>query len=117
VLPYEEYRVSQPNVRARFSALVGLLGVALAPGAIYLSMRLEQVSLIMSVIAIAAGCTIFGFSALLLAKRARLRRSISLGRMDGARLAGLGRLLGTISLALGLGACVALAVYAVMVSR
>jgi hypothetical protein len=37
--------------------------------------------------------------------------------MSGAKLAGLGRLLGTLSLSFGLAACVALAVYAVMNSR
>ncbi|MGD0272380.1 MAG: hypothetical protein ABSB96_01395 [Gaiellaceae bacterium] len=117
MLPYEDYRTNQANVRARLAALTGLIGVVLAPAAIVLSMRLVEVTLIMAVIAIAAGCSVFGILALVLAKRARLRRSISLGRMGGAKLAGLGRLLGTLALSLGLAACVALAVYAIMTSR
>ena len=117
MLPYDDYRTNQSNVRARLAALTGLIGIALAPAAIVLSMRMAKVTLIMAVIAIAAGCSLFGILALLLAKRARLRRSISLGRMGGAKLAGLGRLLGTLALSLGLAACVALVVYAIMTSR
>jgi hypothetical protein len=37
--------------------------------------------------------------------------------MGGAKLAGLGRLLGMLALSFGLAACVALAVYAIMTSR
>jgi hypothetical protein len=114
VLPYDDYRTSQSNVRARLAALTGLIGFFLAPAAIVLSMRMAKVTLIMAVIAIAA---VFGILALALAKRARLRRSISLGRMGGAKLAGLGRLLGMLALSFGLAACVALSVYAIMTSR
>ena len=114
---FDDYRKSESNVRARLAALTGLIGVALAPAAIVLSMRLVEVTLVMAVIAIAAGCSVFGILALALAKRARLRRSISLGRMGGAKLAGLGRLLGMLALSFGLAACVALSVYAIMTSR
>ena len=117
MLPYEDSRASESNVRAHFAALAGLIGVTLAPAAIVLSLRMVAVTLIMAVIAIAAGCSLFGILALFLAKRARLRRSISLGRMGGAKLAGFARLLGTLALSLGLAACVALAVYAIMTSR
>ena len=113
---YDDH-ASGPNVRARLAVLTGLIGVGLAPAAIVLSMKSVTVTLIMAVIAIAAGCSLFGILALVLARRVRLRRSISLGRMGGARLTGLGRLLGTLSLSLGLAACVALGVYAVMTSR
>jgi hypothetical protein len=114
---FDDYRKSESNVRARLAALTGLIGVALAPAAIVLSMKSVTVTLIMAVIAVAAGSSLFGILTLALAKRARLRRSVSLGRMGGARLAGLGRVLGMLSLSLGLAACVALAVYAVMTSR
>jgi len=114
---YDDYQANEPNVRARLAVLTGLAGVALAPAAIVLSMKSVAVTLIMAVIAIAGGCSVFGILALALAKRACLRRSISLGRMGGAKLAGLGRLLGTLSLSLGLAACVALGVYVVMTSR
>jgi hypothetical protein len=114
VLPYDDYETTQGNVRARLSALAGLLGVIMAPAAIVISMKLTEVTLIMAVIAIAAVCTVFGAVALLLAKRARRRRSVSLGRMGGAKLAALGRFLGTLTFGLGLAACVALIVYSVM---
>jgi hypothetical protein len=117
VTSYENYRAKQGNVRARLSALTGLVGVALAPAAIVLSMRLSSVTLVMSVVGIAAGCTILGFLALLLARKARLRRAVSLGRMGGAGQAALGRFLGTISFGIGLGACISLVVFVLMASR
>jgi hypothetical protein len=117
VQPYGDYRGSEPNAPAMLSALTGAIGVALAPGAIELSMRSSRVTLIVAVIAIAAGCTPLGAAALWLAKRARISRSISLGRIGGAKLGGLGRLLGIFALSLGLSAFVTLAVYAVLSSR
>ncbi|MGD0165766.1 MAG: hypothetical protein ABSC51_00545 [Gaiellaceae bacterium] len=114
---YEGSRANRPNVRARLSALVGLIGVALAPAAVITSMRSVTVTLLMAVIAIAAGCTVFGFIAIVLAKKAHLRRSVSLGRMGGSRQAAFGRATGIIALALGVSACIALAVYAVLASR
>ncbi len=116
MLPYDDYE-KQPNIRARLSALVGVLGVALAPAAILLQMRLAAVTLLMAVGVIAVGCTVFGFFALLLAKRARLRRVVSLERIGGAKQTALGRLLGTLALAIGLGACISLAVYALLATR
>jgi hypothetical protein len=116
VLPYDDYE-KQPNGRARFSLLVGLLGAALAPAAILVHLRVSQVTLLMAVGGIAAGCTILGFIALFLAKRARLRRIVSLERMGGAKQAALGRLLGTLVLGIGLGACISLGVYALLSSR
>jgi hypothetical protein len=116
VLPYDDYQ-KQPNVSARLSALIGLLGIALAPAAILLHMRLGAVTLLMAVGGIAAGCTIFGVVALLLTRRARLRRVVSLERIGGAKQAVFGRLLGTLALAIGLGACISLAVYALLASR
>lgn len=116
MLPYDDYQ-KQPNVLARLSALVGLFGAALAPAAILLHMRLASVTLLVAVGGIAAGCTVFGFIAILLAKRARLRRVVSLERIGGAKQAALGRLLGTLALAIGLGACISLAIYALLASR
>lgn len=116
MLPYDDYQ-KQPNMRARLSALIGLLGAALAPVVVLLHMRLAAVTLLMAVGGIAAGCTILGFIALLLARRARLRRVVSLDRIGGAKQAAFGRLLGTLALAIGLGACISLAVYALLASR
>ena len=116
MLPYDDYE-KQPNVRARFSLLVGLLGAVLAPAAILLHVRVAEITLLIAVGGIAAGCTVLGFSALFLAKRARLRRVVSLERMGGAKQAALGRLLGTLVLGIGLGACISLGVYALLASR
>ena len=116
MLPYDDYE-KQPNVRARLSALVGLFGVALPPAAVALHMHLAEVSLLRAVGGVAAGCTFFGFVSLLLARRARLRRVVSLDRIGGAKQAALGRLLGTLALAIGLGACISLGVYVLLASR
>lgn len=116
MLPYDDYE-KQPNVRARLSALFGLLGVALPPAAIVLHMRLTEVTLLRAVGGVAAGCTVFGFVALLLAKRARLRRVVSLERIGGAKQAAIGRLFGMLALAIGLGAGISLAVYALLATR
>jgi hypothetical protein len=116
VLPYDDYE-KQPNVRARFSLLVGLLGAVFAPAAILLHIRLAEISLLMAVGGIAAGCTVMGFIALFLARKARLRRVVSLERIGGAKQAALGRLLGTLALGIGLGACISLGVYALLASR
>lgn len=113
MLPYDDYE-KQRNVRARFSLLFGLLGIALAPTALFVHLRVSAVTLPMAVGAIAGACTILGFLALSLAKRARLRRRISLDRMGGAKQAALGRLLGKLALGIGLGACIALAVFALL---
>jgi uncharacterized membrane protein len=116
VLPYDDYQ-KQPNVRARLAALIGLLGVAFAPAVIVLHIHLARVTLLMATAGIATGCTIFGFIALFLARRARLRRVVSLERIGGAKQAAFGRLTGTLALSIGLGACISLAVYALLASR
>jgi hypothetical protein len=116
VLPYDDYK-KQPNVRARLSALFGLLGAVLPPAAYVLHRRLAEVTLLRAVGGVAAGCTIFGFVALLLARNARLRRVVSLERIGGAKQTVFGRLLGTLVLAIGLGACISLAVYALLATR
>jgi hypothetical protein len=113
VLPYDDY-TKQRNVRARFSLLVALLGALLAPAAILVHTRVSEITLPMAVGGIAAGCTILGFIARVLAKRARLRRVVSLERMGGAGQAAFGRLLGTLVLGVGLGACISLGVYALL---
>lgn len=110
MLPYDDYE-KQRNVRARFSLLFGLLGAAFAPAAILVHLRVPKITLPMAVGGIAAGCTVLGFIALSLAKRARLRRRVSLERMGGAKQAALGRLLGKLVLGIGLGACISLGVY------
>jgi len=115
VLPYDDYE-KQRNVRARFSLLVGLLGALFAPAAIFAHIRLAEVTLPMAVGGIAVVCTVLGLTARILAKRARLRRVVSLERMGGAGQAALGRLLGTLVLGIGLGACISLGVYALLVN-
>jgi hypothetical protein len=116
VLPYDEYE-KLPNHRARFSLLAALLGLVVAPAAILLHLRLSSVTLIMAVAGMAVGCTIFGLIALYLARKARLRRVVSLERIGGAKQTALGRVLGRLVLGIGLGAGIALGVYALLATR
>jgi len=116
VLPYDEYE-KLPNHRARFSLLAALLGLVLAPAAILLHLRFTSVTLIMAVAGMAVGCTIFGLIALYLARKARLRRVVSLERIGGAKQAALGRVLGKLVLGIGLAAGIALGVYALLATR
>ncbi|HEY4977227.1 MAG TPA: hypothetical protein VII05_07775 [Gaiellaceae bacterium] len=116
MLPYDEYE-KLPNHRARFSFFFALLGLVMAPAAFVLHLRLSAVTLIMAVGGMAVGCTIFGLIALYLARKARLRRVVSLERMGGAKQAALGRILGKLVLGIGLGAGIALGVYALLATR
>jgi hypothetical protein len=110
VVTYRAENDREASGGARLSFLLGALGILLAPAAIVLSDYSERVTLVMSVAAVAVSSTGFGLVALSLARKARLRREISLGRAGGRRAAALGRTLGTLALAIGLTACVALAV-------
>lgn len=99
------------NRSAGLSALLGLLGIALAPAAVVVSKRSALVTLVEAVIAIAAGCSVLGVSTLLLARRGKVKSAVSLGRKSGRRLATIGRVLGTLTLSVGLAACIAMAIY------
>jgi DNA-binding transcriptional regulator LsrR (DeoR family) len=97
------------------SILLGALGLAFGPGAVEASQRLSEITLRDAVIGIAAGSTMFGVLSLYLSRRARLRHVRTLGRSGGRGAALAGRILGTLALALGVGAGIALLVYALLV--
>ncbi len=99
------------------SIVLGALGLALGPGAVEASRRLSQVTLRDAVIAIAAGSTVLGLLSLLLSRHARIRYEWTLGRGGGRGAALAGRIVGTLALALGVGACIALGVYWLLVYR
>ncbi len=99
------------------SIVLGVLGLALGPGAVEASRRLSELSLRDAVIGIAAGSTILGALSLYLSRQARLRHLRTLGRSGGRGAALAGRILGTLATALGIGAGIALLVYAVLVYK
>jgi hypothetical protein len=93
--------------------LVALLALAVPPAAFVAARRLEHATLLQ-----ATGATfasgLLGALAMLLARRAFRNIERTLGRLGGEGAARVGRLLGAISLCLGLTAGVSLGVYALL---
>ena len=101
------------NDAARGSVLLALLGLAVPPVAFAAARRLDQVSLLQATGATCASA-VLGLAAVLLACRGLRNIDRTLGRLGGEGTARVGRLLGTISLLLGLTAGIALGVYALL---
>jgi hypothetical protein len=102
-----------PNHAARASVVLALLGVALPVGAYAAAHQLQKVSLVQATIA-SCGSVVLGGAAVLLARRGLRTVERTLGRAGGEGAARVGRLLGLISLCIGLAAGIALGVYAVL---
>jgi hypothetical protein len=112
---YESDNRGEGNVRARLSVVLGLSGVAVVPASLVFANRMAEVKLLYAVGLVAAGSTLLGALALFFARRGRMRSSVTLGRIGGRKTSAVGRFLGTLSLAAGASACIALAVYGLMV--
>jgi peptidoglycan/LPS O-acetylase OafA/YrhL len=93
--------------------LLALLALAIPPIAFVAARRFEQATLLQATAA-TCGSGLLGGAAVLLGRRGRRNIDRTLGRLGGARAARAGRLLGAISLCLGLTAGVALGVYALL---
>jgi len=101
------------NDAARGSVACALLGLLL-PVAGYLAARqLKDVTIVQGTEA-TCGSALLGLLALLLARNAQLRIERTLGRAGGAGLARAGKLLGLLSLCVGLTAALALGFYALL---
>jgi hypothetical protein len=98
------------NVRAGASVLVGLLAIAVVPGAIVAAEVLQRFELLDAGFAIPIAF-VLSIAALLLARGARQRVERTLGRVGGRRLAFLGKALGLLALALACSAAIAVASY------
>jgi hypothetical protein len=85
------------NPRAWWSLVCGILSLAAIPVGIVLARELEQVTLVDSSGSVLVGA-LFGWAAIVLARRARERIQITLGRAGGGRAAAVGRLLGILGL-------------------
>jgi hypothetical protein len=101
------------NDAARGSVLVALLGLAVPPVAFVVARRFDEATLLQATGATFASGLLGGL-AVLLARRGRRNIDRTIGRLGGEGPARVGRLLGMISLCLGLTAGVALGVYGLL---
>jgi hypothetical protein len=105
----------QGRLSAAFSVLVGLLGVAAIPAAIFAAEWRRDIALIEAAAAIPAAA-VFGLAALWLSRRARRRAKLTVaGR--GSATARVGRTLGLLALLLAGTAALALGWYALLTWR
>jgi len=101
------------NPRATWSVVCGLASLAAVPAGVVLARETRAVTLVNSSGSIVVA-VLLGFSAILLARRARERLQITLGRASGAGAARLGRVLGILGLLVGLTAALALGFYGLL---
>ncbi len=93
--------------------LVGLGAVAVLPAAVAVAEVSRHVRLVYAVAAVALAGPL-GVAAVVLARRARRRSQVTLGRVGGERLAGAGLVLGFVGLYIGLTAALALGFYGLL---
>jgi peptidoglycan/LPS O-acetylase OafA/YrhL len=101
------------NDAARGSVVLALLGFVLPVLAFAAARKLQDVTIVQATAA-TCGSALLGGAAVLLARRGLRNIERTLGRVGGEGSARVGRLLGVISLCIGLSAGIALAVYAVL---
>ncbi len=101
------------NDAARGSVVLALLGLALPVLAFVAARKLQGVTIVQATGA-TCGSAMLGGAAVLLARRGLRNIERTIGRLGGEGAARVGRLLCLISLAIGLSAGIALAVYAVL---
>jgi hypothetical protein len=89
------------------------VGLAIPPIGFIAARRLDEVSLVQATTATCASA-VLGLAAVLLARRGFRNIERTLGRIGGEGTARVGRLLGTISLILGLTAALALGFYGLL---
>jgi hypothetical protein len=94
--------------------LVALLALAAIPGALEAARQLHSVTMPQAVGGAAVACTLLGFVALTLARRARREAEWRLGGLGGESTARVGQLLGAVALCAGLTAGLTLALFGVL---
>jgi hypothetical protein len=92
---------------------VGALAVVAVPAAIVVAELSDPLELLHAAVAIPVAA-VAGAAAIVLARRARAQVQLTLGRIGGQRLAGLGRALGLAGLWIAVTATLAVAVYGVL---
>jgi hypothetical protein len=98
------------NGRAWASLLAGLVAAAALPGAIAVSQELRTFKLLNAFAAIPVAA-LFGWIAIRLARGARARVELTLGRARGRAIARFGRLLGLVGVYLAVTGLLTVAVY------
>jgi hypothetical protein len=93
--------------------LLGLVAVATLPAAILLAERWERITLLESSVAIVPAF-LLGLATVFLGRRSRRSIDRTLGRVRGYKLAGVGRLLGYLTLYMALTASISVATYYVL---
>jgi hypothetical protein len=108
-------RSSSParNDAARTSVVLGLVGLAIPFVGFAAARELARVSLVQATAA-SCGSAALGLAAVVLARKARRTSERTLGRVGGEGAARAGRILGLISLCLGLTALLALGFYGLL---
>jgi hypothetical protein len=101
------------NDAARGSVVLALVSLVVPVLAFAAARKLQDVTIVQATAA-TCGSALLGGAAVLLARRGLRNIERTLGRVGGEGSARVGRLLGVISLCIGLSAGIALAVYAVL---
>ena len=101
------------NPRATWSVVCGLLSLAAVPAGIVLARETRLVTLVNSSGSIVVA-VLLGFSAIVLARRAREHVQITLGRAGGERAARIGRAVGILGVLVGVTAALALGFYGLL---
>jgi len=101
------------NDAARASVACALLGLLLPVAGYVAARQLKDVTIVQGTEA-TCGSALLGLLAILLARRAQFTTERTLGRIGGARLTRAGKLLGILSLCIGLTAGLALGFYALL---
>jgi hypothetical protein len=91
----------------------GLLSLVAVPAGVVLARETRAVTLVNSSGSVVVGL-LLGFSAILLARRARERVQITLGRAGGERTARIGQAVGTLGVLVAVTAALALGVYGLL---
>ncbi|MGB2874861.1 MAG: hypothetical protein WBB76_05215 [Gaiellaceae bacterium] len=90
--------------------MLALLGLAVPAAAYLVARQLKQVTIVHATVGTCASA-VLGLAAIVLARRALQNIERTIGRVGGEGTARVGRLLGTISLCIGLTAALALGFY------
>ena len=97
VLTSSNSATRRANPRAWWSLVCGILSLAAIPVGVLLARELEQVTLVESSGSVLVAA-LLGWAAIVLARRARERIQITLGRAGGGGVATAGRVLGILGL-------------------
>jgi NhaP-type Na+/H+ or K+/H+ antiporter len=93
---------------------VGLLGILAWPAAVGASRYSDRVDLIQALIGAVLVGIVFGFGAILLARRARRRIQRTIGRSGGARTAAIGRAVGLLAICAAITGALALGFFGLL---